>query len=321
MTDHDQLFKEVFQTFFADLLRLVIPELAQQLDLEHIELLREEFFTDLPQGERRRLDLLAATAWRKLGKEAVRRAPPPLVHVEIESQAHRAPPDRWMRYGMQIILRHRRPVLPIVVILRGGRSGIRRVVHRVQAGGLELSSFAYYAFGVAASPAEEFLARDEPLAWALAALMRPGPRSRAGLKTECLNRLANASLDDARRFLLVNVVETYLELHGRDLEEYQAMLAEKPNRPAADLETTWADRLRAEGRQEGQREGEELGLERGRREGRQQLLLSLLERRFGPLSTGVIRRVQAMTSGEELVELAERAPAVASLDELGLSDR
>ena len=37
MTDHDQLFKNLFQEFFGDLLRIVAPELAQRLRIEVFE--------------------------------------------------------------------------------------------------------------------------------------------------------------------------------------------------------------------------------------------------------------------------------------------
>ena len=50
----------------------------------------------------------------------------------------------------------------------------------------------------------------QDLAIALAALMRLGPKGRAGLKLELPRRLRASTLDEARLFLLVNRVETYL---------------------------------------------------------------------------------------------------------------
>lgn len=37
LTSHDQLAKELFKTFFADLVRLTAPEMAAQLRLDALE--------------------------------------------------------------------------------------------------------------------------------------------------------------------------------------------------------------------------------------------------------------------------------------------
>lgn len=305
MIDHDQLLKEVLHFSFGDLLNLVVPIISQRLDLERIELLHEEFFTDLPEGRRRRLDLLARIPLRKTYEAEDPSVGSQLFHVEIEHRARREMRRRLSRYTMQILLRHDLAPITILLNLSGGKSGIYRTIHREQVGGLTLLCFHYHVFGVAGCLAQEYLRRPEPLAWALAALMRPGEWSLARQKIECLRRLTGVPLDDARRFLLVNLVETYLHLEGHDLEEYHAMLAEKPNRPIADLEMTWADRLRAEGRAEA-------------RESLERLLLKQLELRFGPLSEGARQRLGSIGSSEELILLAERALEADSLQELGL---
>lgn len=96
------------------------------------------------------------------------------------------------------------------------------------------------------------------------------------------------------------------------------------------METTWADRLRQEGFEVGVREGIEEGREEGRKVGRQEgkrvgvqegkrdLLLELLDRRFGPLPEATVKRVQALTSPEELSRLAARVLDAPNLDDLGL---
>jgi hypothetical protein len=56
--------------------------------------------------------------------------------------------------------------------------------------GPDFPGFRYISFGLAGCRAAEYLARPEPLAWALAALMDPGSLSRAELKMACLRRIA-----------------------------------------------------------------------------------------------------------------------------------
>lgn len=300
MPDHDPLFKTLLQAFLGDFLKIVAPDIAAKLALKTPEFLRDEFFTDVVRARRHQADLLARVPWRKPGRA------PLLVHVEIQAKARRETAGRLWRYSMHIALVHDQTPLSVLVNLEGGKPGVQQSTWRKIEEGLRLVAFTYLELSLGPSPAREYLTRPKPLAWALAALMRPGEWSRARLKLECLRRIAEAPVDEARKFLLVNCVETYLELVGSEQQEYEKMLQEKPNRTIADIEVTWADKLRAEGRQE------------GRHEGMRQLLLQLIERRFGSLPPGVRRRLEGLASSEELQRLADRVLTAASLDELGL---
>ena len=59
MTSHDQLAKDLFQTFFSGFLRLAAPEAAARLRLDEAVFLDKQAFTDWPEGDRREMDLLA----------------------------------------------------------------------------------------------------------------------------------------------------------------------------------------------------------------------------------------------------------------------
>ncbi len=52
MTDHDQLFKNLFQVFFGDLVRIVAPGLAEKLRVEEPTFLESELFTGLSDRQR-----------------------------------------------------------------------------------------------------------------------------------------------------------------------------------------------------------------------------------------------------------------------------
>lgn len=188
--------------------------------------------------------------------------------------------------------------------------------------GAALHSFGYLAFGLSGSPAAEHLARPEPLAWGLAGLMNRGRMSSAEHRLACLSPMTRAKLTDRQRFLLVNCVETYVQLDRAAQEEYEALLAEEGHEEVATMETTWADRLRREGFEVGIREGIEEGKEEGKQvgmqEGKRALLLEQLDRRFGPLPEATVKRVRALTSSEELSRLAARVLDAPSLDDLGL---
>lgn len=58
---HDQLFKELIHTFFGEFLEVFFPEVYQMVDFQAIKPLSEEVFTDLIEGETRRLDIAIET--------------------------------------------------------------------------------------------------------------------------------------------------------------------------------------------------------------------------------------------------------------------
>lgn len=300
MIDHDQFFKHVVRAFFGDLLRIVVPRLAAELRADRPRFLESELFTNVPAGEHRRLDLVAEVQSLRGEPEVV------LVHVEVEAQARSSMGRRLFEYAMQLWLEHRKPVVPIVLYLKGGQSNVARESLRIEAHGEELVSFTYYAFGLSGSQAEEYLRRPEPLAWGLAGLMRRGRLSVAEHKIACLSPILKSELDEARKFLLLDLVETYVELDGSAQAEYRGLLAEPENREVAKMELTWSGRIAHEAK------------ETGREEGKRELLLAQLERRFGPLPEATVRRVEAIRSPDRLAALAMEILEARSLEDLGL---
>jgi hypothetical protein len=49
--DHDQLFRQLLETFFADFIELFAPALAQYLDLSQLTFLPQQYFTDILDGD------------------------------------------------------------------------------------------------------------------------------------------------------------------------------------------------------------------------------------------------------------------------------
>ena len=305
MPRHDSIFKALLRRFFADLLWLVVPDLAGQLDLAHPQFLDKEFFT--VSGRRRELDLLARVSFREEGDESL------LVHVEVEARATSNMGRRLRLYRNQILAVHDGEILSIVLYLRRGRAGVQTSSLRKSLIPSLGSGFHYISFGLAACEASEYLSRPESLAWALAALMRPGSLSRPELKLACLRRIAAADLEDDRRLLLINCVEAYLELNSEEAAEYARLAKVQKNREVRTMATTWSERIEAKGREEGLNAGMQAGLQAVRR-----ILLSLLEQRFGPLPETTRQRVEAITSLDRLTRLCERVLTARSLATLRL---
>lgn len=144
--------------------------------------------------------------------------------------------------------------------------------------------------------------------------MKRGPLSRARQRLACLEPMTTPALTEKQRFLLVNLVETYIQLDEAAQEEYDSLLAEKRHEEVATMELTWAGKIAHEARQEAR----EIALQEGREEGKRDLLLDLLAHRFGPLPKATVERVHAVTTAEELSRLAARVLDAPSLDDLGL---
>src|SRR3954462_11696302 len=168
MPRHDQRFKDLLRAFFPAFLPLAVPEPARRLDLGRLRFLDKELFTDWPEGRRRELDLLAEVSLRAPGRGAI------LVHVEIERPAAPGAAARLHRSFGQLRARHDLPILSILVYLRGGPPGVSLASLPYTVLGEARGRFDYTVFGLSGCAAETYLAPPEPLAWALAALMRLG---------------------------------------------------------------------------------------------------------------------------------------------------
>jgi predicted transposase YdaD len=325
MANHDQLFKTLLRTFFCDFLGLVAPQIREKVSPTDIQIMEQEHFADWPNGRKLQVDLLARVLTRH-GFDVASF----LVHVEVEARFRRTAPRRLRAYFHVLKARYDEPVLPILVSLRGGPAGLSLQVLEEQLPG-HCQQFAYIAFGLKGCRSGDYLEMLEPVAWALAALMRHPKARRAEIKLACLGKINHAALSDLETLVLVNCVETYLELTPEETATFEHLRSLEADREVEAVQETWADRMRAEGIQIGLEKGREQGLEKGlekgleqgltkgRQEGARQLLLKLLVQRFGELPAACRRRIAAIRSLDRLAGLAERVFTARSLDELGLA--
>ncbi len=306
---HDQLFQALLESFFAEFLELVVPHFSRRLRLDRVDFLREKGFTSRPEGRLLIRDLLARLRTRE---------PPPKqvdFHVEVERKFRHSMAPRMRRYHHQRSAhRPRQTLVSIVLFLTGGPAGVVRQSLEEKLWGEEIDRFWYYSFGLEKCLAEEWVDRPQPLAAALAALMRSRKWSRAEQKLRCLQAIARADVDEERRFLLVNLVETYLHLTGREAERYAELVAHHGDKEVRKMELTWAGRVQKENLEIGR----EQGFEQGRIQGVRQVTLALLGKRFGTLPSAAVRKVEAMGTAA-LQELSERLLDAETLDELGLA--
>jgi hypothetical protein len=301
---HDQRFKEFLRTFFQDFLKLFYPDVEARLDFDGIEFPETETFIDFPDGRRREADVVAKLKTFDGSPELV------LIHVEIQSRPERDFEARMFEYYALLWSRYKLPVFPIVLYLHGGGTGAGHEEYRVRLFGREVLRFRYESVRLEPLNAEEYLRYGGPVGAALAALM---DRSSSGdierLRASMMQRVVSSELDEAKQFLLVNIIQTYFELSANQSERYRRLIARKEYRKVQNVDETWMDKLL--------REGEERGVKVGVVQGKRETLLRQLALKYGSLPERVTARIDAMDSMEELDACLGRILTANSLEELG----
>ncbi len=197
-------------------------------------------------------------------------------------------------------------MLLIVIFLKGGKEGLamREFVDRAE--GIEVCRFRYVAFALGRNRSEDFVDLPQPLAPALAAMMKSDWHP-ARKKLRCLQAIRRADIDDARRFLLVKIVELYVELDQAEAERYAAEVAKQDNEEIREMIITWEQTLAAS-----KAEGEAKGVAKGVRNS----ILRILERRLESVPAWVRQKLDGIRSVERLEEILGQALTVRAADEL-----
>ena len=299
---HDQLFKQLLQAFFADFLRLFDPETAARLDLDTMTFVNPEVFTDFPRGERRTADIVVQVQTLDGDTELI------LVHVEV--QREREPDFPWRMWQYYSLLRQRegKRVIPIALALYRGREGIALEEYSEGVFDRTYLTFRYLQISLPRLPAGDYVSRG-PLGAALASLMGPVRQGRAvriALYIACLRGVQRAvdagELDDARQFMLFNLIFTYLRLNARERDAARIQLRREGDTTVEATELTWADRMLLQGREQ--------GIEQGLR----QAVLRVLVKRFGALPPSISMGLDRIGDSQRLESLLDVALSVSTLE-------
>ena len=133
--------------------------------------------------------------------------------------------------------------------------------------------------------------------------MRRGKtRDRLLFRREMLSRVLESELDDALKYLLVNVIETYFRLSGEEVERFRRLISGKEYRKMQEVELTYFDELELKGRLEGKR----------------QTLLRQLTAKFGPLPEDTVTKIAEVSFDAELDTYLDRVLTATSLEEVGV---
>jgi hypothetical protein len=125
-------------------------------------------------------------------------------------------------------------VIPIALVLYPAREGVGIEEYVEAVLGRTYLTFRFVQVSLPVLPAQEYVTAETPLGAGLASVMRPPTEDRAArvaLHLACLRRIRAAQeagvLDEARTFLLVNMIATYLPLSEEERTALRQTLAEQ----------------------------------------------------------------------------------------------
>jgi hypothetical protein len=85
--------------------------------------LDKDVFTDVPEGSRRELALVAQVYTQDGAPELI------LLHIAVQAQREREFPYRMFEYYALLRLRYKVPVVPVVVYLVAGTAGLSEMIY------------------------------------------------------------------------------------------------------------------------------------------------------------------------------------------------
>jgi Domain of unknown function (DUF4351)/PD-(D/E)XK nuclease family transposase len=296
--DHDQLFKQLLSTFFFEFLELFFPQVAAAIAPDSITFLPQEYFTDIPTGEKKVIDLVAQV--RLAGQEVGF-----LVHLEAQASSQANFNQRLFFYFAKLHQEYLQRIYPIVIFSFDEPYRPEPAAYTVEFDDLQVLTFNYRVIQLNRLNWRDYLTQANPVAAALMAKMRIDPAERPQVKVECLRLLATLRLDPARTTLISGFVDTYLRLSEREEQVFQAEVGRiEPSAREGVMEivTSWMER--------GIEQERERGMQR-----EQALIVRLLQRQVGELPEALRRRVENLAI-DQLEALGEALLAFTGLPDL-----
>ncbi|MCW3096145.1 MAG: hypothetical protein JWL77_1763 [Chthonomonadaceae bacterium] len=195
------------------------------------------------------------------------------------------------------------PIYPIILFSHDAPSRLEPHRYQVAFPRKTVLQFDYVTIQLNRLSWRDYVSTPNPVASALMAKMKIALRDRPKVRLECLRLLATLQLDPARSQLIGGFIGTYLRLNAEEMKQYEQEFAKlTPEEKEANMElmNPWVKQGWEEGKQEGRQEGIQTGIQVGKEE----LVVRLIGRRFGSVSSRITERLNQLSS-EQLNELGE----------------
>ena len=304
MIDHDALFKAIIREFFLEFLELFFPDLAHDIVPGSIQEKEQELTTDLMGGTTKRVDLIRQV---QLNDE------PNLILILIEPQSYNEKEfgERLFRYFIRLYEKYRLAVIPIAILSYDKPKKAAANTYKIGTKKFNTVTFNYLTIQLNQLDWQDFVNKSNPIACAFMSKMKMAKGERVDVKLTSLSEMTGLGLNPAQMQLISAFVDTYLPLNDTEKTKFERKLAGlEPHiqEEVMELVTSWM----REGMAKGKAEGIAEGLKEGLREGERKLLLRLLNRRFGNLTTqeeaqlGDLNEEQLEQLGQDFLDFKSR---------------
>ncbi|GAA4068504.1 hypothetical protein [Amphibacillus indicireducens] len=211
-TKHDQLYKELIDTFFEEFLEVFFPDIHNNLNFQQIRPLSEEVFTSMTDGEARRLDIVIEAKLKETDVVVI-------VHVEPQSYKQTNFNERMYHYFSMLHNKYRKPIIPIAVLSYD--DDWEENQYTLAFPFFHVITFNYLTLHLRKKNWRDYIGSDNPVAAALLSEMGYTKKERVQVKKEFLRMIIRMNLNPAKQRLIYGFFESYLKL--TEVEEEQLM--------------------------------------------------------------------------------------------------
>ncbi|WP_334075948.1 MULTISPECIES: Rpn family recombination-promoting nuclease/putative transposase [Paenibacillus] len=275
-TAHDEAFKKLLYTFFAEFIALFFPELDKQLDHRHTRFLMQEQLVDIVGEERRTLDLLLETKYKSLNAYII-------IHLEPQSYRESDFHQRMFIYFSRLYERHRKEhklIIPIAIFTEPSLTD-QKDTFSMSIPGHVILKFQFLKVELYSNHWRNFIHSNNPVAAALLAKMGYNKGEEREIRFSFLRMMLGLrkKLDDARIALIMSIADMYFQ---PDRQQDESILLEltqhfpEEGEHIMELMPAW----KRWGYEEGLVEGMEKGVQKGIEEARLKVAQKLFEKGF-----------------------------------------
>ena len=284
---HDQNFKNLILDYPREALRFFAAEEAVDIDEQVVITPMRQEQLKARLGERfRELDVPLLVEWPDGRREAL------LFALEEESDPRHFSIHRLAHYCLDLAeLCDTQRVVPVVIFLRAGKAVPEAL--RLGSERHDWLRFHYLSCWLAQIPAAEHLDSDNLVARLNLPNMAVAGLDKVEIFANAIKGLLSLEKDPRRQLKYLEFIDIYAALSDNDKLVYQQRYPEENT-----IMIGIVGQAREEGVQQGLQQGIEQGRQQGLRRGQAQLLLRLIQRRFGEVAPETRQRIEQASSAE-----------------------
>lgn len=218
-TKHDQLHKELISTFFQEFLDAFFPEVHDSIDFHTIKPLSEEVYTNMLQGNTRRMDIVIETKLKGTNVAII-------IHVEPQSYEQNDFHERMYHYFSMLYNKYQKPIIPIAVFTHKGEWEENQ--YTMEFPFFHVLTFNYLTLHLKKRNWRDYIQSDNPAAAALMSEMGYKEEEKIQVKKEFLQMITRMELNSAKQRIVYGFFEVYLKLTKQEEEQLMKEIEDLP---------------------------------------------------------------------------------------------